>query len=62
MITIWNVMCKEKNFNVTFKCYLYILAGKLKFLILYALEDIKKFIKKKKKIICKSKIKIKGNF
>ena len=56
-------MCKEKNLNVTFECYLYILAGKLKFLILYALEDIKKFIKKKKKkIICKSKIKIKGNF
>ena len=49
MITIWNVMCKEKNLNVTFECYLYILAGKLKFLILYALEDIKKFIKKKKK-------------
>lgn len=22
MITIWNVMCKEKNLNVTFECYL----------------------------------------
>lgn len=56
MITIWNVMCKEKNLNVTFECYLYILAGKLKFLILYALEDIKKFIKKKKSF-AKAKLK-----